>query len=998
MPWKDLLLFTIEIDDQRSTENLLLGGHSVDDSDTGGPIPLHLAVETNNYAICRLLIQFGANVNKQDSDGNSALHLALTKEVGFEILHMLIENGANVNIRNENNETPLVKCAKYGHVDTIINFIKLERDFPFCRDRDGNSLLHILIDHHEDEDDEDFWPTVLETLRSVDIDINVKNAYGRTPLHFAAFHLDENSNVLRGILSAFSTVDPMITDDDGCNFLHLGLKCCEVQEYDDTGQFITDLLEGQLQFCSSASVKQLLISRDIKGNTPLCYYFLYHDHIISVAIIESFLNAGANVNNSDNHGSTPLHKFCGSISDDKEEADIVKLLVNSGANINCQTIDGESPIFFATQAERVRALLDLGAEVNIRDKVGQTPLLAQIREPSEDAIRVIESFLNAGANVNNSDNFGSTPLHKFCGSISDDEEEADIVKLLVNSGANINCQTIDGESPIFFATQAERVRALLDLGAEVNIRDKVGQTPLLAQIREPSEDAVRVIELLLANGSNINVKDKFESTVLHYAAFHNTCSDIVSKLINAGARRNACDRNGNRPCDIAFWFGNEALFKQLCTCHRHTEATSNRMFWKSRETKYEDLIKSDSKELHAVINERKGVRHEIKNILIYPGLGNIKNPELDNIKYQEETKMVKSTVKKLVQKICKRISELDDRFTNTLVQSGSTCEGTKVGQPDEFDFICLLDNLDDLCDIDEKKTATDDGFAYLKMKKSCVLRYRSFFDANGYLDTDKVRGKFTKLLERILGENELWNSPNLYFIVSSKFSVRSPVCSFSIVVFCCLYKGLTISIDLVPAFRKRGWWPRNFNVPVCSSIQEEDLKQGCLLLLQTEQNQHGTPISKVRVSMAPLEFRCLKGLPKTALDAYIFAKIICDDRICPNIAFDEIVRAKDVITSYMLKNCLLHVYYDMYNSDIQSSEDKLGITLNIFRKLLICAQQRELPSFFLPDQNIFTFQNYKFEFHGAEQIGDNDQECVYRCTFAKLILNILGEEHNMEEI
>jgi len=75
--------------------------------------PLFTAVSSNFDAIAKLLVEAGADVNVVQAS-HTPLHAA-AENGNIEMLILLLENGANVNARNENGETPAQLAAAKGH-------------------------------------------------------------------------------------------------------------------------------------------------------------------------------------------------------------------------------------------------------------------------------------------------------------------------------------------------------------------------------------------------------------------------------------------------------------------------------------------------------------------------------------------------------------------------------------------------------------------------------------------------------------------------------------------------------------------------------------------------------------------------------------------------------------------------------------------------------------------------------------------------------------------
>ena len=84
-----------------------------------GPTPLIVAVESGNVDVVRALIEAGALLDETIALGFSALHIASSLPDRGEITAALASAGANVNLAAEEGVTPLMAAAQHGHTESL---------------------------------------------------------------------------------------------------------------------------------------------------------------------------------------------------------------------------------------------------------------------------------------------------------------------------------------------------------------------------------------------------------------------------------------------------------------------------------------------------------------------------------------------------------------------------------------------------------------------------------------------------------------------------------------------------------------------------------------------------------------------------------------------------------------------------------------------------------------------------------------------------------------
>lgn len=86
-----------------------------------------MAVSQNNINIVRELISNGADINEKNVDNNTPLHLA-TNENDIDIVRELISKGADINGKNLDNNTPLYLALERNNLNICYELIKYGLD------------------------------------------------------------------------------------------------------------------------------------------------------------------------------------------------------------------------------------------------------------------------------------------------------------------------------------------------------------------------------------------------------------------------------------------------------------------------------------------------------------------------------------------------------------------------------------------------------------------------------------------------------------------------------------------------------------------------------------------------------------------------------------------------------------------------------------------------------------------------------------------------------
>jgi ankyrin repeat protein len=205
-------------------------------------------------------------------------------------------------------------------------------------------------------------------------------------------------------------------------------------------------------------------------------------------------------------------------------------------------------------SKEVNDLLSHGYKPDSHDTFDRTPL-SWAAENGHEA--VVKLLLETDAEVNSEANDGQTPL-----SWAAENGHKNVAKLLLEKLANIDSKDHWGQTPLTRATKNGHevvVKLLLDKGADTEANASDGRTPL-SKATENGHEVV--VKLLLDHRADIEAKASDGRTPLLWAAT-NGHGATVNLLLDHGADIKSKDEWGQTPLSRAAESGHEAVIKLL---------------------------------------------------------------------------------------------------------------------------------------------------------------------------------------------------------------------------------------------------------------------------------------------------------------------------------------------------------------------------------------------------------------------------------------------------
>jgi len=613
----------------------------------------------------------------------------------------------------------------------------------------------------------------------------------------------------------------------------------------------------------------------------------------------------------------------------------VRYSIANGVPIDLVDHAEQTALYYACErghTKLVQILLKYGARHDIIDLNQTSSIWVAAKEGHSD---IVLTLLNKGADPNQKAHDSTTALYQ-----ASYEGHIKCVYHLVSYGASVHYAKNSGASPLFVAARNGHhhiVECLLKYGADPAQTQQDLRSPLHTALLY---NRIECVQLLLRTNIDCLLKqsDIYGWTHLHFLAKRGSmeaAQAFFDHLQNYEKRIDLSQKDlfGNTALHIAI-FNQKIEFANYLISKGFDVNEQNSFGWT-----YNSFLPRCQQKSEIDEQSSKGYLHSLLSTYL--------------IRYTPEEKLMRDEIEAYVKELVSYVEKLNPLFRNNILQSGSYYEGTRVGLPDEFDYMINLTEIERLCTFVENSfdpsgygrlypIATDEAheklFSYLEPITQCI-------------SSEKVRKQFYQLLTSARAHVIRKETSLKFQHLKFEWTSGDKRCGTAVHAewYGTQYPCLSIKIDVVPCLTIYAW-PQSANMKC-------PLEKPQFQIIARSPTTDQTYLWRISTSQAELIYFQL--LISEQKNGYLSLKSLrmLNPFICK---IDKVTyTADDLITSYMLKNEFLHevIRCPQAKQWINGSLNHrvLRILKRLHKHLLIGS----IKSFYIKNYNVIDTDDYK---------------------------------------
>ncbi|XP_078036534.1 no mechanoreceptor potential C isoform X8 [Augochlora pura] len=516
-----------------------------------GMTPLMCAVKDNRSGLLDRMIELGADVGARNNDNYNALHIAAMYSREDVVKLLLSKRGVDPYATGgprQQTAVHLVASRQTGTATSILRALLAAAGRDIRLKVDGKGKIPLLL--AVEAGNQSMCRELL--AQQAPDQLRATTPTGDSALHLAARRRD--IDMVRILVDYGATVD--MQNGDGQTALHIASA-----EGDETlvkyfygvraSASITDHQDRTPMHLAAeyghASIIELLadkfkasIFERTKDGSTLMHIASLNGHSECATML---FKKGVYLHMPNKRGARSIHTAA-----KYGHVGIISTLLQRGEKVDATTNDNYTALHIAVENAKpavVETLLGYGAEVHVRGgKMRETPLHIAARVPDGDRCALM--LLKSGAGPNLTTDDGQTPVH-----VAASHGNLATLLLLLENGGDPMYKSKNGETPLHLACRgckADVVRHLIQFVKEkkgpeiatayVNSVTNEGASALhyAAQI-EPSEvktpgDDRAVVRALLEGGADVSLQTKqAQESAFHHCALAGN-NEVLSEMIS----------------------------------------------------------------------------------------------------------------------------------------------------------------------------------------------------------------------------------------------------------------------------------------------------------------------------------------------------------------------------------------------------------------------------------------------------------------------------------